>query len=76
MGPSTSWIAPTVGCVLSICRHFIATGEVLADLKPLPFAASILNCSGWIVYTVLVRNWFFSSSTQLEGLQSYIQSSQ
>ncbi|BDA45870.1 probable sugar transporter SWEET1 [Coccomyxa sp. Obi] len=66
MGPSTSWIAPTIGCVLSICRHFIATGEVLAvrnkreigDLNPLPFAASILNCSGWIVYTVLVRNWY------------------
>ncbi|EIE20720.1 hypothetical protein COCSUDRAFT_54208 [Coccomyxa subellipsoidea C-169] len=66
MGPATAWIAPTLGCVLGICRHFIATREVLAvrnkrelgDLNPLPFAATILNCSGWIVYTVLVRNWY------------------
>ena len=31
---------------------------MLQDLNPLPFAATILDCSGWIVYTVLVRNWF------------------
>ncbi|CAK0786505.1 hypothetical protein CVIRNUC_009718 [Coccomyxa viridis] len=30
----------------------------MQDLNPLPFAATILNCSGWVVYTVLVRNWF------------------
>ncbi|CAL5222957.1 g5398 [Coccomyxa viridis] len=66
MGVLTSWIVPSLGCFLSIVRHFIATGEVLAvrsgqhlgDLNPLPFAATILNCSGWVVYTVLVRNWF------------------
>ena len=27
-------------------------------LNPLPFAAQLLNCSGWVVYTVLSRNWF------------------
>ena len=31
---------------------------IVQDLNPLPFAATILNCSGWVVYTVLVRNWF------------------
>ena len=31
---------------------------MLQDLNPLPFAATILNCSGWVVYTILIRNWF------------------
>ena len=30
MGVVTSWVVPLLGCVLSIVRHFIATGEVLA----------------------------------------------
>ena len=45
--------------------------HVLQELNPLPFAATILNCSRWIaihlceslqlhsvVYTVLIRKWF------------------
>lgn len=30
MGFPTSWIAPSLGTVLGVCRHFIATGAVLA----------------------------------------------
>ena len=31
-------------------------------LNPLPFAAQILNCSGWVLYTVQSRNWYIFCS--------------
>ena len=50
----TALIAPTIGSILAIARHVIATREVLevrktqnlGDLNPIPFASAILNCSG------------------------------
>ena len=86
-------IAPSLGCILGIVRHFIPIREIWAvrksgqlgvrfctsdaqllskkseveavissaapqALNPIPFAAQILNCIGWVVYTVQSRNWY------------------
>jgi hypothetical protein len=36
--------------------------SVLQELNPLPFASTILNTSGWIVYAVLEGNWYIYCS--------------
>ncbi|KAL3158518.1 hypothetical protein ABBQ38_010746 [Trebouxia sp. C0009 RCD-2024] len=59
-------IAPALGCVLTIGRSLVPIRDVLnvrkdrrlGELNPTPFAAMILNHTGWVVYAVLHTDWF------------------
>ncbi|KAL3160213.1 hypothetical protein ABBQ32_010970 [Trebouxia sp. C0010 RCD-2024] len=59
-------IAPALGCILTISRSLVPLRDVLnvrkdrrlGELNPTPFAAMILNHTGWIVYAVLHTDWF------------------
>ncbi|KAL3155333.1 hypothetical protein ABBQ38_010894 [Trebouxia sp. C0009 RCD-2024] len=65
-------IAPIIGCLLTIVRSTIPLREVVSirkehrigEFNPMPFAAMILNHTGWVVYAVLHTDWFiFSAET-------------
>ena len=57
-------IVPIIAVVLSLCRAFAPVKDVwrarkeqqLNELNPFPFAAAILNCAGWVVYTTIKGN--------------------
>ncbi|KAK9804872.1 hypothetical protein WJX72_009611 [[Myrmecia] bisecta] len=63
---SAASTAPFVGVFLSFVRTFVPVWEVygarkerrLGELNPMPYAAMILNHTGWIVYAVLRNDWF------------------
>ncbi|KAG8467114.1 hypothetical protein KFE25_000430 [Diacronema lutheri] len=68
-------VAPAAGSVLAQLLFLSPRSEVLAakergslgSLNPWPFVFIVLNCTGWLVYAVELRDWYVFASN-LPGL--------
>ncbi|CAG9467777.1 unnamed protein product [Pedinophyceae sp. YPF-701] len=60
------YVAPSMGATLAAIMFLSPLKAVLrvrreaslGDLNPLPFAAIVFNCSAWIGYSIVQRDWY------------------
>jgi solute carrier family 50 protein (sugar transporter) len=71
-------VAPSIGVALNMCMWFaplksvneVKKSGVMGSLNPYPFVITIVNCTGWVIYGCMTRNYFVALSNTVGAASS------